>query len=397
MPEEPTYKELEQQVKSLQSEVLDLREIAAKSDDISEIEKTEMELRESEAYNKVLFQDSQTPLVVMDSATGRFTDCNQAAVSIYAYNSREDVIGKYPLDVSAPHQYDGTSSKEAAQYHIKRAVNFGAHRFEWRHQRPDGSQWDAEVYLMAFTFKKRQMLQFSLQDITERKLTERALTDSKKELVDIIDFLPDPTWVIDSEGKILFWNKAVEDYTGIKKEDMIGKGDYEHAIPFYGERRPTLANLILKRDEKWEKSYLKIKLKESTNKIEVGESYHPILGESGRYLSATASKIYDSEGNVIGAIQSIRDITNQKNAEQEKNRLISELKRAINEVNTLSGMLPICTSCKKVRDDKGYWNQIEAYLQKHSEAQFSHGICPECADTLYGDQDWYIKRKKTKT
>ncbi len=66
----------------------------------------------------------------------------------------------------------------------------------------------------------------------------------------------------------------------------------------------------------------------------------------------------------------------------------------MNEVKTLQGFIPICASCKKIRDDKGYWNQIEGYIQKHSEATFSHGMCPECSDRLYGEEEWYLKVKK---
>ncbi len=68
--------------------------------------------------------------------------------------------------------------------------------------------------------------------------------------------------------------------------------------------------------------------------------------------------------------------------------MIEELKEALATVNQLSGMLPICSSCKKIRDDRGYWNQIEAYIRDHSEAEFSHGICPECARKLYPE---YVK------
>jgi sensor domain CHASE-containing protein len=70
---------------------------------------------------------------------------------------------------------------------------------------------------------------------------------------------------------------------------------------------------------------------------------------------------------------------------KERQRLIDELENALAEVKTLSGMLPICSQCKKIRDDKGYWNQIESYIGKHSDAQFSHGICPDCAKELYKD------------
>jgi hypothetical protein len=77
------------------------------------------------------------------------------------------------------------------------------------------------------------------------------------------------------------------------------------------------------------------------------------------------------------------DITEQKRREKEREKLIDELQNALLEVKKLSGMLPICASCKKIRDDKGYWTQIEAYIREHSDAEFSHGICPECMKKLY--------------
>jgi len=80
---------------------------------------------------------------------------------------------------------------------------------------------------------------------------------------------------------------------------------------------------------------------------------------------------------------SIRDITVSKQSEKERERLIGELRDALAKVRTLSGMLPICAACKKIRDDQGYWNQIESYISKHSKAEFSHSLCPDCAQKLY--------------
>jgi len=74
-----------------------------------------------------------------------------------------------------------------------------------------------------------------------------------------------------------------------------------------------------------------------------------------------------------------------KLADKEKSVVIAELQKALKQVKTLSGFLPICASCKNIRDDQGYWNQIEVYISEHSEAEFSHGICPECAQKLYPD------------
>ena len=79
---------------------------------------------------------------------------------------------------------------------------------------------------------------------------------------------------------------------------------------------------------------------------------------------------------------------------QAREQLLKErekVQKAIEEIKQLSGLLPICSSCKKIRDDKGYWNQIESYISAHSEAQFSHSICPDCARTIYPEFDLYSK------
>tara|TARA_B100000614_G_scaffold262444_1_gene295975 strand:- start:1329 stop:2597 length:1269 start_codon:yes stop_codon:yes gene_type:complete len=90
------------------------------------------------------------------------------------------------------------------------------------------------------------------------------------------------------------------------------------------------------------------------------------------------------------------EIKQKKEVQKEKEKVIENLKVALDEIKTLKGIVPICSSCKKIRDDKGYWNQLESYIQKHSEASFSHGICPECLDKLYGNQKWYTEMKKKK-
>jgi len=89
------------------------------------------------------------------------------------------------------------------------------------------------------------------------------------------------------------------------------------------------------------------------------------------------------------ALQNSRNIDRRDEAEATREALIAELKEALEKVNTLSGMLPICAHCKKVRDDKGYWNQLESYIRNHSQAEFTHGICPECAREHFPDLSVY--------
>lgn len=90
---------------------------------------------------------------------------------------------------------------------------------------------------------------------------------------------------------------------------------------------------------------------------------------------------YQVNGPLI--IRSMRYSAERKRLEQEKEKLIEELKAALAKVKTLSGMLPICAACKNIRDDEGYWHQIESYISEHSETEFSHGLCPECMKRLF--------------
>ena len=108
---------------------------------------------------------------------------------------------------------------------------------------------------------------------------------------------------------------------------------------------------------------------------------------------ATARPFFDANNTLTGIVQSFQDITERKFAEDVKEELIEELQNALNEVNLLSGFLPICASCKKIRDDQGYWNQIETYIRDHSQAEFSHSICPECAKDLYPEAYERLKEK----
>jgi PAS domain S-box-containing protein len=162
------------------------------------------------------------------------------------------------------------------------------------------------------------------QDSTERKKAEEEIKNSQQRLAQIIDFLPDPTWVVDNEGEVVRWNKAIEKLLNVKAENMVGKGNYEHALPFYGERRPVLIDLVRNWQPEYEEKYLSVK-KEGKNLI--SESYHEHLGDGGIYLSATAGLLYDAAGKIAGAIESLRDTTEHKHMEADLRRNLEELER----------------------------------------------------------------------
>ena len=105
---------------------------------------------------------------------------------------------------------------------------------------------------------------------------------------------------------------------------------------------------------------------------------------------------WDEDGNPARRTGTNKDITERKEAEFEREKLILKLNKALKDVKTLGGLIPICSSCKKIRDDKGYWSQLENYFEQHSTALFSHSLCPDCMDEIYGKDDWYIELKENK-
>jgi PAS domain S-box-containing protein len=151
-------------------------------------------------------------------------------------------------------------------------------------------------------------------DITELKRAAEELKEAHSRLDEIIDYLPDATLVIDHQSKVIAWNKAMENMTGVAAADMLGRGDYEYAIPFYGERRPILIDLVMKPREDIEARYVSL---EREDMVLQGEAYMPALRGGEVYLYGKASALKDSKGNVVGAIESICDITGRRKAEEK--------------------------------------------------------------------------------
>jgi len=193
--------------------------------------------------------------------------------------------------------------------------------------------------------RKLKLSEFSLlKEMKERHLineklvqSHESLHQSRQQLENIIDFLPDATFVIDSDKKVIFWNRAIEEMTGVHKGDIIGKGDYAYTVPFYGIKRKQLLDLLEIKDEEVISQYQYIKKKGGTL---YAESFAPVLnGGKGAYFWATAASLYDVHGNRVGAIESIRDITEQKQTESEKEKLESHLMQArkMEAIGTLAG------------------------------------------------------------
>ncbi len=174
----------------------------------------------------------------------------------------------------------------------------------------------ADFYLQKGGDPKSQFAELTnmIRAAISHKMAEKLAKETEKRLYDIIQFLPDPTFAIDSSGVVIAWNHAIEEMTGIAAQDMVGKGNYEYAVPVYGERRPILIDLVsIADDELLQSKYASIRRE---GDILIAEIAMP--GQSGGYaiFAGKASPLYNEDGEVVGAIETLRDITEQRRSEE---------------------------------------------------------------------------------
>ena len=174
---------------------------------------------------------------------------------------------------------------------------------------------------------------WNFRDITQRKKAEEALLESQRRFKDIIDFLPDATLVINSEGKVITWNHAMEELTGLTEASMLGMGDYAYSVPFYGEKRPLLIDLVQKDNDLFEQVY---PFGVRKGDVLSGGNYMTNLPNGIRYILGVASPLRDANGNLIGAIEAFRDITERVQALEKLNENKIELEKAVAHANEMA-------------------------------------------------------------
>lgn len=169
--------------------------------------------------------------------------------------------------------------------------------------------------------------------------------------------------------RFLAVNPAFENLTGLKAENIVGK---------------TVLEVLPGTEKYWIDTYGKVAL--------TGEPIHfeNYSSELNKHYFVSA---YRTAENQFACV--FRDMTEEKKSTKEREQLIAELQKTLEEIKTLQGIIPICAHCKQIRDDKGLWNQLEEYIHKHSDAEFSHGICPDCAKKHY--PEFYDENKKLKS
>jgi PAS domain S-box-containing protein len=203
----------------------------------------------------------------------------------------------------------------------------------------------------------------------ERKIRRQAQL-AMAHLASIVETCDDAIISQTLGGTVLSWNSGAERMFGYTAKEMVGES-VESLVP---------------RDQHSEISDIR-DLIELGERVERIETVRLRRDGTGIDVAITVSPIKNGEGAIHGASIILRDITERKRQEQERLRLIQELTEALKRVKTLNGLLPICSSCKKIRNDGGYWEQVENYIRSRSNAEFTHGICPDCVRLLYPEYE----------
>ncbi len=333
----PTYEELAQRVKELEAQT-EQRKVTAEA------------LRRNEERYRSLFENNPIEAITVD-LEGRVTGYNLA---------RQKMGGRLP-DIGDVMYKDYASNHMIDMYsELMECINQGVLK-----EFPEQKYKDRYLYINMAPYNGGAII--TSRDRTFRALAEKAIRESEERYRTIFECTGTAMITGDEDTTILVVNSEFEQLSGYSKEEIEGKKSWKE--------------FVAEEDLKQIKEYHYFRRTDAGIAPRTHEFRFVDRYGNKKYVFATVGII---PGTKIG-VSSFLDISQRKKAEEEREQLIEDLKEALAKVKSLSGLLPICSACKKIRDDTGYWNQIEAYIRDHSEADFSHGICPDCARKLYSE------------
>ncbi|SHK22187.1 PAS domain S-box-containing protein [Desulfatibacillum alkenivorans DSM 16219] len=342
--------------------------------DLSERKHTEQALKQSEKRYRSIYSQSPIAIELFDR-NGVLLDVNQACLDIFGVQSIESVQEHNLFDARSipPEQQEILQCGEPVRFQ----TIFDFEVVKKHHLYPtskNGKIW-LDVFITPTGPPNFEYL-LQIQDITLRKLTEIKLQESESRWKFALEGAGDGVWD---------WNvQTSEVYFSNQWKAMLGYNDEDIG--------PTL--------EEWEKRVHPEDRKETledvrdhlSGKTRVYQNEHRVLCKDGSYkwvLDRGKTVERSGDGTPLRVIGTHSDISDRKEWELEREHLIQELRQTLDQVKTLSGLLPICSFCKKIRNDEGSWDKLESYIQKHSEATFSHGVCKECAKIHYPELKLY--------
>ncbi len=367
MTRKPTYEELEQRVKELERKAYTLKQ-------------EDEALKESEERYRSLLDDvidsSDVGIFILDSDF-IVVWVNQA-LECYFGLKREEVVGKNKRQlIQEQIKYnfedpEGFAERVLATYDNNTYVEkFGCHVLSGI-KREDHwlEHWSRPIRSGLYSGGRIELY----YNITERVSAETLLQESNERYRTLIHKIQAAVVVHDADTRIIACNSKAQDLLGLTEYQMLGKTTIDPDWKFLnadGERmslKEYPVNKVLATRQPLRDFTAGIY---SSNKVEQV------------WVLVNADPVLDYKGNIQQVIVTFMDITEHKRAEEEREKLINELQEALKEIKTLRGILPLCSFCKKIRNDKGYWEQIDVYIHKYSQADISHSVCPDCAKDHY--------------
>gem|GEM_PF-2735609 len=324
--------------------------------DITARKRAEEELRQANERVSQILESISDSFIGLDKDF-RFTYVNAHAANVLQRPAAEllgrDLWKEFP-------KARGTPVESACRRALEQGVPVHIQNF----YKPFGKWFDVYVY------PAPDGLSLFYSDITESKEAEEKIRKAGERTRQILESITDAFMAWDHEDRIVYINENGARLLQHTREELLGTNAWEMF--------PAVTGTLFE-------SETKRALRERTV-VHYEEYFSPIDAwlETHMYPSAEGLSVF------------FRDITARRLAQAERENLLKELSEALANVKKLSGMLPICSACKKVRDDSGYWSQIEDYVRRHSEAQFSHGICPDCMRSLYPDMAEQVESKLKK-
>ncbi len=360
-----------------------------------------------------IFEHSPYGILLIDT-DGTIIEFNRTAHLDLGY-SRKEFAGLRLTDI------DPFQSPGQIKVSIRKVLKEGMAEFEVRHITKTGDIRNVQVITKATELWGRKVFQAIWQDITERKRAEeeiknyrshleelieertaalkeineklqkyiaerkkaeKAIIESEKRYRLLFESAGDAIFVLEAEGRkagrIVDANPAAAEMHGYSVEELLSRRIGDLDDPDAAQKVRSRIRRMLKGE--W--------IKEEINHRKKDGTIFPVEINAGLL----------ELGNHKYVLAFDRDITKRKLAEQEKENLIAELRKALEKIKTLRGLLPMCAWCKKIRDDQGYWKKVEDYVKEHSDATFTHGICPECLKKVSPEtyDEKFQKRRRKK-
>jgi PAS domain S-box-containing protein len=298
--------------------------------------------------------------IISESLDGTILSWNAGAERLYGYKAQE-MVGR-SLSLLVP---PGPTDKMAG---MMKALRRGEHfeHYEISQLHKDGHPIETSVTISPVKGKGGAVVGASViaRDITRQKRAEEALRQSEERFRVALESAPVVVFNQDRELRYTWINSPV---LGWAEHEWLGRTDAEIVGGEEGARLTAIKQEVLR-----------------SGRGTRTETVVTFQGET-HYFDLVVEPLRDAEGTVVGLTCSSTDITPTKKSLLERESLIAKLQEALEEVKLLSGLLSICASCKRIRNERETWEPLESYLQSHSEAKFSHGVCPDCLRKLYPD------------